>query len=526
MMPLAGPHSTLEEVFMEEKETPKLPIMTALHVLIGLSIMFSGHFLPSLSMVVEPSEKLLALNLPSADGGLLLSVTRTGMIVSMIFFGVIYLWTFVDTIWPGLLGIVALIFSGYAPAPQVLQMFFGNPMVVMIFFLIMVAAAIIHSDLANWIAKWLMTRDFVNGRPWVFTATFLFTTFLVAFLDQITSCFLMWPVLFTVFKETGFKKGDSYVSIMTVYVTIMALLSFASDPFKGGAFYLLSNLQSLAAGGGSGAPVLNTAAYLGFALVVSLCCIALLLLMMRFVFRVDISPLRTLDPEVLRRDPLPPMNACQKLVLVDFLLYASWLLLPSIIGTDNAVGAFVAKNSMAGSILATLLLSVVFIKGKPVVDIAVANKFYAWRVFLLIAVAFLLGGVMTGKGTNVPLYMEYMLRDLLSGMHYITFSIAVVLIGIVFTNFCNSVVLGLVLTPVLLAVANAFGVNPGPMMACFIYAVLIAACTPAASPFAALLFGNSDWIDTRHIVRHSVTASAVVVLVVIVVGMPLARALF
>ena len=510
-----------------QAEQKTFPVALVVHTLIGLAIMISGHFLPCLSMVVEPSEKLLAMNLPQVDGGLLLSVTRTGMIVSMIFFGVIYLWTFVDTLWPCFVGVLALIFSGFAPAPKVMQMLMGNPMVVMIFFLLMVAAAIVHSNLASWIAKYVMSRNFIHGRPWVLTATVLLTTYCVAFLDQITACFLMWPVLFGIFEQVGYKKGDSYVSAMTVNITIVVLLSFASDPFKGGAMYLISNLQSLAANdAGMGAPTLNIAAYLCFGIVVSLCSILCLLLLMRFILRVDVSPLLKLDPKVLQKDPLPPMSAQQKLVLIDFLFYASWLLLPSIIGTDNALGAFLHKHSMAGSILAVTVLSVVFLDGKRVVDVSISNSKYPWRVFLLIAIAMLLGGVMTGKGTNVPLYMEYTLRSLLHGMDPTVFSIAVVIIGIAFTNFCNSVVLGLVLTPVLLAVANAFGVNASPMMACFIYAVLIAACTPAASPFAALLYGNSDWIETRDIVRLSVTASVIVVLVVIILGLPLARMIF
>ena len=63
-----------------------------------------------------------------------------------------------DTVWPGLLGIVALIFSGYAPAGKVFSMFLGNPMVVMIFFLLMLAAAIVYSNLAQWVARYLMSR--------------------------------------------------------------------------------------------------------------------------------------------------------------------------------------------------------------------------------------------------------------------------------------------------------------------------------------------------------------------------------
>lgn len=509
------------------QEEPKRSLLPLVHTLIGLTIMFSGHFLPCPAMVVETSDKLLALNLPQVDGGLQLGITRTGMIVSMIFFGVIYLWTFVDTIWPGLVGLLALIFSGFAPAPKVMQMFLGNPMVVMLFFLFMVAAAIVYSNLAGWLARYLMTRDFIKGRPWVLTTTFLITTYLVAFLDQVSATFLMWPILYAIFREVGFKKGDRYVTIMTVYVIIVILLCFASDPFKGGAMYLVSNLQHLAASdSGLAAPPLNIALYLCFGLIISVCCIALLLFLLRFVFRADVTPLKRLDPAALRKEPLPPLNGVQKLVLIDFLLYVLWLLLPAIIGTGNPVGAFLQKNSMAGSLLAATLLTVVFVKGRPVVDIHASNTQYPWRVFLLIAVAMLLGGMMTGPGTNVALYMEYALRNLLGGMDATTFSIVVVLIGIIFTNFCNSVVLGLVLTPVLLAVANAFNISSAPMMACFIYAVLIAACTPAASPFAALLYGQTDWIDRRDIGRYTVISSALVVLVVIVVGIPLARVLF
>lgn len=291
-------------------------------------------------------------------------------------------------------------------------------------------------------------------------------------------------------------------------------------------YNLLSNLHNLAASTGSAAVELNTAAYFAFALLISICVIILLLLMMKFVYRIDVSPLRKLDAASINEEPLPPMNLQQKLVLFDFLLYAAWLLVPAIIGKGNPVGAFLANNTLTGSILVVLILAVAMSKGKPVIDIMKSNKLYAWRVFLLIAVAFLLGGIMTGKGTNVALVMEYGLRDLLGGMNYTAICICVILIGIIFTNFCNSVVLGLVLSPVLLAVAASFGVDSGPMMACFIYAVLIAACTPAASPFAALLYGQSDWIDPPAIARYTVISSGLVVLTLVVLGLPLAKMIF
>ncbi|MDE5878954.1 MAG: hypothetical protein K2G99_02845, partial [Desulfovibrio sp.] len=65
-----------------------------------------------------------------------------------------------------------------------------------------------------------------------------------------------------------------------------------------------------------------------------------------------------------------------------------------------------------------------------------------------------------------------------------------------------------------------------PMMSCFIYAVLIAACTPAASPFAATLFGLQDWISSKDAAIYAVMASAVVFAVICCIGLPLATTLF
>lgn len=504
-----------------------LSLGTIIHTVIGIGLMFLGHVLPCPSLVVPVSDALVAAGFPVADGNAVITITRMGMVNAMIFLGVVYLWTFVDTLWPCFLGVLMLAFSGFTPAPKVLNSFLGNPMVVMIFFTLCFATALIRSNVSSWLAQWILRRDFIIGRPWTFTAVILVTSYLLAFFEQTSICFLIWPVMYSIFDQVGFKRGDKYVSVMLVYIIVMALLSFASDPFKTGAFLLLGNVWGIAASNpGMNVPALPAASYFCFALVVSLVSIALLMAAMRFVYRVDVSPLLKLDPAVLRREPLKPMTGYQIGVLVAFALFACWILLPGIIGKDNVVGAFLAKNSLLAPLVALFLVGFVHLHGKPIADISETAAAYPWRIFLLIAVAMLLGDAMTGKGTNVTIYMEYVLRNALSGFGYVPLCIAVILLGITFTNFCNSVVLGLVLTPVLLAMCNAFGMNAGPLMACFIYAVLIAACTPAASPFAAMLFGNSQWLSPREIVTYSVSSSLIIAGVVIVIGIPLAMVIF
>lgn len=505
----------------------KMNLGEIFHTIVGLGIMLFGRYVPAPSMVVESSEKLINLGLPQVDGGVLLSITPIGMTVISLFIGVVYLWTVVDTLWPSFIGVLLLGMSDYAPMAKVLAQFMGNPMVVMIFFLLIFAAVLIKSRLSTYLARWFMTHRAVQGRPWLFTAAILVATYLVAFFEQTSACFLMWPVLYIIFDYVGFKKGDLYVSLMIVNTMMMALLSFCTDPVKGGAFYLLSNMQSLAITSPElHVRPLNLASYLGFSVIISAVCILAMLFVMRFVFKVDVGPLKRIKPEILEQEKLPPMSIQQKIIVALFLLYALWLLLPGIIGRDNVLGAFMAQNAFGGSLMVVFIVSFLQIGGKPVANIVDACPVFAWRTFFLIATAFLLGGTITGPETNVTLFMEYLLRDHLSGLGGFSLTVAMILIGIVVTNFCNSVVAGLVLTPVLLAICNVFGINPGPIMACFFFVVLFAAATPAASPFAAILFDNSAWVSKKDVVLHALIASGIVVCVLIVLGIPLAKMLF
>ncbi|WP_291329488.1 SLC13 family permease [Desulfovibrio sp. UCD-KL4C] len=505
----------------------QINISEMIHLFIGLGIMCFGRMLPAPSMVVETSKRLISMGFPQVDGGTLITITPVGMTVVTLFIGVVYLWTTVDTMWPSFLGVLMLGMSDYAPMPMVLKQFMGNPMVVMIFFLFVFAAILVKSDLSTYLARWFMTHPKVQGRPWMFTASILLATYFVAFLEQVTACFLMLPVLFIVFKAVGFKKGDRYVTFMVTNVIIMALLSFASDPIKAGAFYLLANLQNLAVTAPElGAVPINLATYLVFAFTISFICIGVILFLMRFVFRVDVSPLQNIDMNAINKDKLPPLSGAQKTIIGLFIFYAIWLLLPGIIGRTNQLGAFLGQNALAGTMIVTFLACLIRINGKPVADLQETGKCFSWRTFFLIATAFLLGGAMSGKGTNVSIFMEYMLRGHLSGMGMTMLSVTVIIFAIFITNFFNSVVAGLVLSPVLLAIANAFGFNAAPVIVCFFYVVLIAAATPAGSPFGAILFDQPEWISKKDAAIHAIIMSAVVVIVMIVVGVPLANVLF
>ena len=79
----------------------------------------------------------------------------------------------------------------------------------------------------------------------------------------------------------------------------------------------------------------------------------------------------------------------------------------------------------------------------------------------------------------------------------------------------------MILQPVVLTYCATAGVNPAPIITLLIFTVLLtAACTPAASPFAAMLFGNKEWLDSGSVYKYSLTIVAVEAILIIALGIP------
>ena len=129
-------------------------------------------------------------------------VTPVGMEILGIFIGTLYLWTTVDPIWASLLSIFMVGVSSYAPMPQVLQSAFGAPVVVQMFFLMIVMNCLVHNHLTAYIGRFFLTLKINNGRPWVFSAMLMFGSMLMAaFIGAFSPIFLFWPVLYDIFED-------------------------------------------------------------------------------------------------------------------------------------------------------------------------------------------------------------------------------------------------------------------------------------------------------------------------------------
>ncbi|MDD3251399.1 MAG: SLC13 family permease [Lachnospiraceae bacterium] len=493
------PNPANKEV-MDAKERKNM-----IYSVIGVAIMLLFRFLP--------------LNLPE--------VTPVGMQVIGIFLGTLFLWTFVDPLWASLIAIGMIGLSDYAPMPQLLKECFGNATVVQVFFLLIMSGALVYYKVTLYIGRFFLTRKFSIGKPWVLIWVICVGTYFMAgFINAFTAVFLFWAVMYDVFEEVGYKKGDAAPRVILTLIVVSALCGFPMAPYAQNGLALLSNFAKITETLPGGAVHVNNGAYMAVAITTGMLMIACNILIAKFVFRPDMSKLKNLDIDSMNRNPLPPMNQRQKTIVGGFTVLVLCMMLPSLFSKIPGM-SFLAQNLNGLPLVAVAILAALRADHEPVLEVPkVIQNNFNWSSYFIIVAAILLGGVLTNESTGVSAFLKVILSPLFTGLSPVAFTVFLLIVAMVLTNMCNSLVIGMILQPVILTYCVQSGANPAPIVTMLIIFVLLsAAVTPAASPFAAVLHSNKEWVPTKYVYTYTIPFVLAELAIIMLVGIPMANLL-
>ena len=446
-----------------------------IHIIIGLAIMFAFRMIPV---------------------GVLPAVTDVGLQVLGIFIGTIYLWTTIDPLSSSLISLVMICLSDFGAAGAVLQQAFGNPVVVQMFFLMIFMQGLTERKLTVYIARWIMTRKFIEGKPWMFVIAMLFGTYIMAvFIGAFAPIFLFWPVLYGVFADVGYKPGDKFPTIMLIAIVIASLLGFPVPPYMSNGLALLGNFRGLLANFPALAgTTISNASYFLACILNGAIEVLLVVAIMKYILKPDVEPLKQVTIEKLNKNPLPPMNEGQKIYFGLLIAFVFCMLFPSLLPTWPIL-SFLNENSFVVGIILCVIGIAVRVEDGPVLQMGPVMGNLSWPTYYLCLVAVLIGSVLTAQSTGITPFLNTILSPIFKGMSGGVFAIVLVI--------------GMILQPVVLTYCAQAGVNPAPLITLLIFTVLsTAACTPAASPFAAMLFGNKQWLATGDVYKYSITIVA------------------
>lgn len=400
-------------------------------------------------------------------------LTPLGMNLIGIFLGVLYGWIFIDIIWPSMAGLLALMLIGGMKPNELFQTSFGDPLVMMMFFIFVFCATINYYGLSKFISLWFITRKCVAGKPWLFTYTFFLSIMLLGALTSASPAVVI---------------GWSIVYVAQIGMSII--------PFKQVPFTVLGAYENM-----SGMTI-DYAKYMIIAITCCALCSLLFIVMAKYVFKPDMKKLISLDTEGLDTEGALRLNKVQKIVLGFLFALVVLLLLPNILSATSGIARFFKTIGNTGiCMLLVTVMCLLKVDGKPLLRFkTMVDSGVTWGIILILAVVMPLSHAMANDESGITKFLMALMTPFFGNESSLVFALCMGFFATVLTQFMNNGATGIALMPVVYSYCTGMNVPPELAIIMVVMGVHIAFLTPAASASASLLHGN-EWSNTKAIWR-------------------------
>ena len=454
------------------------------------------------------------------------AITPLGMKVLGVFVGVLYGWCTVSMLWPSVWGIVMLGCTGFCTVKESFAMAFGNNIVLLVVLSYMLASYLEKSGLSSYIANWFISRKIGEGRPWVFTILILAASYVLStvFSSALCTIIIMWGIFYQVCDKVGIKKKSWYAAITLFGMILVCSVTALMFSFKPMAALAIGLMQK-----GVGVAIeVNFFSWFFFQFIWSIAIIAVYVSVARFILRPDVSLLKDAGAKFahLRNQKMDKDQKIAAIVLTIFLLM---MFLPGVL-PQTVPGMVLLKNLdvLGGISLCMIGLSILKLNnGESVTNITeLLSTGVNWTIILLLAATMPLGEALESADVGIIATVVAWLTSVFGELSPYMFLVGVIILFGLVTQVAHNLILVVVFTPVLSGMAVSFGISPVVMTLALVATAGSAFMTPAASANAAIIFGNTEWVEPKQAYSLGVIIALIYWLVTIVVGIPLGNFLF
>lgn len=480
------------------KDTKKL-----LFTIVGIFVMLAGFLFPAMG-----------------------PVTEVGMKITFIFLGTLFLWSTVGGPWVSLLAIAMVGLSGYTESfAAAFSLAIGDDgLILCLLAFILFGGGLTASKSMEYVTKFILTRKFIAGKPYSILATIGICSYLLAFVvNQMVAAIIMFSIVAAICKTVGIEHGKDKIWVyMFGMIFLGAGIGQPGFVYKGIGLALIRVFTTVAEGSGT----ISANGYMLYNMIMSALLIVTFLLLIKFVFRPDVSKLKSITTEGIEQaSVLPPMNKVQKAYLWMLLAFLLMTILPSMGPFARLSWLGILRNVSVLGVLVfwIVVFAIVKVAGKPLLNIQqAAGQGIVWNVLLMVAAGLMLGTAIGNADLGVIIVIKQFLNPILAGKPTLVVVFIIFLVAMLITNFAVNAAMAIALMPVVVACAGQLGLNPAPialgvMMICF-----IAMMTPAASPLAALCYGEEKYFAAKEIQSYAVPISFLAVILFTLIGYPLA----
>jgi len=370
------------------------------------------------------------------------------------------------------------------------------------------------------IAAKLMSNKLTLGKPWFFMGFFLLGVYVCAILNGIVALMLFMGFLRQICNTTGIPLRSKFTAVMGIGMIISGLLGQTSLPFYQGGLQYAATYSMMFQ------QPIPYAQWMIFFFIVGMLMIVFTVLTARFVVRVDVTPLKNLDPSIFgdntkfTKDQMIPVGA--------FLLFVVILLATSFLPATNPIVVFLNELTIFGqvAILAGLLMLLKKEDGTPFFDYnACSARGLSWDVVFMVALIMPMAQFLCGADTGVSAFLAMLIQPLMV-LPPLVFIFVALAIAMFLTNFANNFVIAIIIMPILATFAGQIGMSPLAPIMVLIISTQLAFATPGASFPSGIVYSFSDIIDAPMMMKYAWIFVVAMGIATLAVAYPVAMLLF
>lgn len=400
-----------------------------------------------------------------------LGLTPIGVSVLCIFVATILQMLFLDNIIATFLSVLAFTQCGVWEFGQTLTNYFGTNLFWFMVALFVVMVPIEESGLIRRIAIWFLTRDITKKNPWFFVIMLFITSFVIgSFINSSALIVIIISLTAEVLGTLGIVKGHRTGELLILGVLFVIGVSHAATPIGHpttvAMMSLLGDLGSLDYLKEMIVGILFTAMF-----------VAILVVLMKFVFKLDVSGLSGYDPEVLKKE-LGPFTKKEKVSAWLLALMVILWILPSILGAIAPdAAAWMNRFNTSGPVIVIALLFTLFKddEGKPIMVLNDALKKIPWQAAMVNAVASGLSTAFNHPDGNVKEFFGAVFGDAVSGLPDFVVILVLALLCTIMSGFASNIVSGTISSTIMYTLIRAGLVGVNPVAFCCVMCI----CAPA-----------------------------------------------
>lgn len=434
------------------------------------------------------------------------NITHLGMQILGIYIGTVMLWVMADMIWPSLLGMLLVSLTGYMRFDEYISSGFGNKTVIFVLLISIFAGFITSSGVSDNIARYIVSRKFAQGKPWLISSLFVFASYFIACLISSVAATMVVLEFFAQFaKCAGYKKGEKYPTLMMVCITFAAHMGGSVWTFRIPDAILVGYIQEQ----GGKVPLIP---YFLCSVFIGGGALILYLLYCKFISGTDTDRLTDCCAEV----ESVPMTPYQKWMLACSFVLLILLIMESMISGETVLGRLLGNLGTNG--IVTLMLAVMMFfrlqdRRTSFADIEQGMKTVPWKIFYVIIFNMPMASILNDSALGINTTLTGVIVKLFgTEVNTTLFILCILVMIVIFTTFISNVTVCLMFYNVLALFSPALGIST-TALACLISLTSNASVIlPGANPQAAMLHGRTDWVRTKDVARYAIIQSAATVI--------------